>query len=89
MKFLTYCSIVLAIVIVSNAVDQNTTSFSMVDGPYEEDFGSDEDIELDYYSDSDYDDWKPFPGKNCFIFHSFKFYLFHHAGIFCTCFMRQ
>jgi hypothetical protein len=84
MKFLTYCSIVLAVVIVSNAVDQNTTRLSKVDGPYEEDFGSDEDIELDYYSDSDYLDWNPFPGKIflslivCILFlRGYKFETFH------------
>lgn len=61
MYIFKYCFVVLVVVILSNAIAQNETSF--VDGPYEEVYGSDDDIDLDYYPDSDYEDWKPFPGK--------------------------
>lgn len=66
MAIFKYSFVVLLIVVLSNAIAQNETSY--VDGPYEEVYGSDADIELDYYPDSDYEDWKPFPGKKCFIF---------------------
>jgi hypothetical protein len=65
MHIFKFCFVVLMVVILSNAIAQNETS--LVDGPYEEVYGSDDDIDLDYYPDSDYDDWKPFPGKKLFI----------------------
>jgi hypothetical protein len=70
MSVFKYCFIVLTLVVLSNAIDQNTTKYNdlEVDGPYEEDYGSDDSIELDFYPDSDYENWKPFPGRNFYIF---------------------
>lgn len=61
MAFLKYCSLILMVVIVSNASHQHNASY--VYDTAEEDTIPDETIELDYYSDDDYLDWKPFPGK--------------------------
>ena len=60
-----YCFVLLMIVIISNAIDQHnstTPTTTSMSESYEEDTGFDE-VELDYYSDDDYADWKPFPGK--------------------------
>jgi hypothetical protein len=56
MKLLRYCHlIVLSIAILSNAIEQNSTSYEV-----EEDIDYGEPV-LDYYPDSAYTDWKPFP----------------------------
>jgi hypothetical protein len=86
MAILKYCFVFLMIVIISNAIDQHNRtnteqSYEVDEGvinqhnsadteeSYEVDEGSD-DVELDYYSDDDYVDWKPFPGR-IIIFYSF------------------
>jgi hypothetical protein len=67
MAIFKYCFVFLMIVIISNAIDQHNQANT--EESYEVDDGSDE-VELDYYSDDDYVDWKPFPGR-IIIFYSF------------------
>lgn len=84
MSFFTFCRIVLFIVIVSNIHAQNDTIDSYepdIYGPYEIDDLDYEVPEVDDYTEDDYVDWKPFPGKKIlkilFLLHRFNMVCIH------------
>jgi hypothetical protein len=80
MKFFTFCSSVLFVVIVSNVQTQNNSTVSIEDsfetevyGPYEIDDLDYEVPVIDDYTADDYIDWTPFPGKIFMCFYQTLF----------------